>query len=193
MIAIINSGANIASVQFSLQRLGVDSVLTTDASIIQNASRVILPGVGAAASAMQRLRELQLVEIIRTLQQPVLGICLGMQLMFDYSEEGGVECLGIITGKIKKMMTSDLPIPHMGWNALQISTPHALFKNIENQAHVYFVHSFAAPVNETTIAQSTYGETFSASVQKNNFYGTQFHPERSSSVGAAILKNFLEL
>lgn len=194
MIAIIDSGgANIASIQFALERLGASSVLTSDAALIRSADKVILPGVGTANHAMQKLAELNVIEIIKKLTQPVLGICLGMQLLYDCSEEGNVDSLGIIAGKIKKFASgNNLTIPHMGWNTLQIK-PSTLFEGIKNNSYVYFVHSYCAPVTEDTSSVTEYGEAFSASVEKNNFYGVQFHPERSGEVGQKILENFLSI
>ncbi len=193
MIAIIEGcGANIASVQFALERLGKKSVLTHDAAIIKTADYVILPGVGTAQQAMQQLQTYQLINIIRELKQPVLGICLGMQLLYDYSEEGNVDCLGIIPGKIQKFPTdANLIIPHMGWNQIHIKQNNTIINNVEENSHVYFVHSYAAPVTEHTLLSCEYGIHFTAAAQKNNFYGMQFHPERSGKIGEQLLLNFL--
>jgi glutamine amidotransferase len=196
MITIIDSGgANIASIQFALERLGATAQLSTDAAVIKGSSHVILPGVSSAESAMRILREYSLVELLRSLRQPVLGICLGMQILFDYSKEGDVECLGLIKGNVIKLPTTNkkLAVPHIGWNQLAISNSESIMKNIPDAAYVYFVHSYVAPVGKHTIASTCYGENFSAAIRQDNFYGTQFHPERSSAIGSIILKNFLEL
>jgi len=195
MIAIIDGcGANIASVQFACARLGKKSVLTTDPAVIKAASHVILPGVGTAALAMSRLKSLHLTDIIPTLTQPVLGICLGMQLLYEASREGDVPCLGLLQGKVELLPDADgLIVPHMGWNQLQMQ-PHSspITAGVETNSYVYFVHSYAAPVSDYTVATTDYGRIFSAIVNKDNFYGMQFHPERSGAVGATLLKNFLE-
>jgi len=196
MITIIDSGgANIASIQFSLERLGVIAQLSRDENIIKQSSHIILPGVGSAGSVMKRLKEYALVEVIRSLTQPVLGICLGMQLLFEFSEEGNTECLGLIPGRVIKLSANDdkLIVPHMGWNTLDIIKSDVIMKDVSNSPYVYFIHSYAAPVGKYTLAMTCYGEKFSAAVQYNNFYGMQFHPERSSVVGSIMLKNFLEL
>jgi len=194
-LAIIDSGgANIASLQFAVQRLGIESDLTTDPASLKSASHVLLPGVGAAADCMSRLRSAGLVDTIRGLKQPMLGICVGMQLLFESSEEGDVACLGMLPGRVKRFDDrSRLPIPHMGWNQLEFSTRSPLLSDIASGDYVYFVHSFAAPVSELTLATTDYGERFAAVVQRGNIYGAQFHPERSAKVGAQLLKNFLQL
>ena len=195
MIAIIDSGgANIASVKFALERLGVGSVLTDDVSVIRSADKVILPGVGAAPIAMQRLVSGGLIECIRTLQQPVLGICLGMQLLFSRSAEGDTPLLGLFDASCTAFVpTSHRSVPHMGWNQLVFRQDHPLLAGVDNGAHVYFVHSYFAPVTSQTIAECSYGHDFAAIVGEKNFMGCQFHPERSGSVGARILQNFLEM
>jgi len=196
MIAIIDSGgANIASVRFALERLGVEAELTADPGVIAAAERVILPGVGAAPVAMAQLQAAGLVECIRGLTQPVLGICLGMQLLFERSEEGDTPLLGLIGGTCMAFdPSSGLTVPHMGWNRLvPQGEAHPLLTGIAPGAHVYFVHSFAAPVSENTVAACDYGGAFTALVARGNFMGAQFHPERSGPVGAAILKNFINL
>lgn len=185
MIAVIDSGlANISSVVFALERLQVSAIVTTDPQVVMSASKVILPGVGTARQAMANLTELNLISVIKNLTQPVLGICLGMQLMYEYSEEGDVDCLGIFPGNIHKITGKDLIVPHMGWNTLD-------FKDKAAQ-YVYFVHSYCAPVNEYTVATTTYGETFTSIAIKDNFHAMQFHPERSGVVGEQMLKNFVE-
>ena len=197
MIAIIDSGgANIASVRFALERLGVDSVLTADPAVISAAERVILPGVGAAPVAMAQLARAGLVECIRSLTQPVLGICLGMQLLFERSEEGDTPLLGLVGGTCGAFNPGmGLTVPHMGWNRLlpHGEGRHPLLSGVEDCAHVYFVHSYAAPVSADTVASCSYGVDFTALVARGNFMGAQFHPERSGPVGARILGNFLAL
>lgn len=194
-VAIIASGgANIASLQFALERLGTTSVVSADAERIRASSHVILPGVGAAADAMSRLREKHLDSLIPSLQQPVLGICLGMQLLFDASEEGQAQCLGIIPGTATCFApASGRPVPHMGWNTLKLERPNALLDGMREGDYAYFVHSYALPPSPVTTASSEYGIPFSACVQWRNFYGAQFHPERSAKVGARLLQNFLKL
>ncbi|MFA6037221.1 MAG: imidazole glycerol phosphate synthase subunit HisH [Legionellales bacterium] len=188
MIAVIASGvANISSVVFALERMGLEAVVTSDAKTIESADKVILPGVGAAAVAMKNLKELNLISVIKNLKQPVLGICLGMQLLYQSSSEGDVECLGILPGQIKKLSGDDLIIPHMGWNTLNFVNPG---NPLENK-YVYYVHSYCAPVNEYTIATTEYGQSFTAIVQKDNFVGMQFHPERSGEVGEQLLRSFI--
>jgi imidazole glycerol-phosphate synthase subunit HisH len=194
-LAIIDSGgANIASLQFAVQRLGIESDLTTDPARLQAASHVLLPGVGAAADCMGRLQSAGLVDTIRELKQPMLGICVGMQLLFESSEEGDVECLGVLPGRVRRFNDRNgLPIPHMGWNQLEFKRPSPLLNDIASGDYVYFVHSYAAPVSELTLAATEYGDQFAAVVQRGNVYGAQFHPERSAKVGAQLIKNFLEL
>lgn len=198
MIAIIDSGgANIASVTFALERCGATGTLTTDPDIITSADKVILPGVGAAPVAMAQLQNAGLVDYIRRLTQPVLGICLGMQLLFERSEEGDTALLGLIPGKVGAFQPAPgLSIPHMGWNRLLPKADAAanpLLKGIDDGAHVYFVHSYFAPILDDTVAACRYGVDFTALVAHGNFMGAQFHPERSGPIGARILQNFLEL
>ncbi len=199
-LAIIDSGgANISSVKHALRRLGAETVFTADAATIRSAERVILPGVGAAGAAMQRLRELGLVECIRELRQPVLGICLGMQLLFDQSDEdhqgeGGVKCLGIIPGTLEKLQASPgVRVPHMGWNTTTTIREDPLLAGLPEHPWFYFVHSYRAPVGDSMLAACEHGESFAAIVRKGNFRGVQFHPERSAQSGARLLANFLEL
>jgi glutamine amidotransferase len=194
-VAIIdNGGANIASLRYALERLGADARLTADPLELRSAPRVILPGVGEAADAMRRLHSLGLVEVIRGLRQPVLGICLGMQLLFETSEEGDTRCLGILAGRAERFTDRDgYPVPHMGWNQLEIATPDPLLRGIASGDYVYFVHGFAVPVGPWTAATTDYGGSFSAVIRQGNFVGTQFHPERSAATGARLLANFLEL
>lgn len=194
-LAIIDSGgANIASLRFAIERLGIESELTTDPHVLREASHVILPGVGAAADCMARLRNAGLVETIRELKQPVLGICVGMQLLYDSSEEGDVQCLGLLRGRVRRFPDSlGLPIPHMGWNQLEFQRSSPLLSDIAPRDYVYFVHSYSAPVSDSTIASCTYGESFAAIVQHGNIYGAQFHPERSARIGSLLLRNFLRI
>ena len=193
-VAIIDSGgANIASLLFAMQRLGYDASLTTDADVIGSADRVVLPGVGAAADAMQRLRDNGLVDLIRGLQQPVLGICLGMQLLADASEEEDVDCLGIIPGVAGRLQVRDgFPVPNMGWCPVTRLTEAPVLEGIDDGSYFYFVHSYALPPSEYTIATARHADAFSAVVGRDNFIAAQFHPERSSVDGARLLKNFLE-
>ncbi len=192
MIAILKYNAgNITSVQNALTRLGFESVVTDDADALRNADKVIFPGVGEASSAMKYLKDRNLDELIRSLKQPVLGICLGQQLMCAFSEEGNVNCLGIFKTMVKKFPSTDL-VPQMGWNSLtQLSGP--LFQGIDDSDDVYFVHSYYAELCEHTVATCDYTVLFSAAMKKDNFYATQFHPEKSGSVGEQILMNFLKL
>jgi glutamine amidotransferase len=194
VVIVANGGANIASLQFALERLSVPSALSADPERIRKASHVILPGVGAAADAMRRLRHERLHEFLPTLSQPVLGICLGMQLLFEASDEGQTHCLGIIPGRALRFAEApDRPVPHMGWNTLTVERDCALLRGLGPQDYAYFVHSYALPVSEATVASTQYGESFSACVQWNNFFGAQFHPERSAAVGARLLRNFLAI
>ncbi len=196
-IAIVDSGvANLTSVMAALKRLNADAEITADPTKIRNASHVILPGVGAAPAAMAQLHAKGLPDVLRSLTQPVLGICLGMQLLFTRSEEsGGCDCLGVIPGEIKQLPSKPgMPIPHMGWNQLSIKTKnHPLLKDIPDASFVYFVHSFAAPVGPATLASCTYTDEFTAIAARNNYFGCQFHPERSSTQGRQLLTNFLTL
>jgi glutamine amidotransferase len=195
MLAIVDSGgANIASVRFALERLGIASELTADPAVIRAAERVILPGVGAAQEGMKRLQARGLVECVRRLTQPVLGICLGMQLLFDSSEEGDTPSLGLVPGRVALLPESPgITVPHMGWNTVTVRRATPLLRGIAPDARFYFVHSYAGPVNEFTLASCEHGAAFAAIVQRGNFSGVQFHPERSGAVGAQLLKNFLEM
>jgi len=192
-IAVVNSGgANIASVLHALRRLGVDPKFTDDAMQIRAADRVILPGVGAAGRAMEVLDQHGLTTVIQQLRQPVLGICLGMQLLFESSEEDDARLLGLIPGRLRRLQDGQgLRVPHMGWNAITNQAPDNLTEPLDGD-WFYFVHSYAAPVSEWTLSTSTHGIEFSAIVRKGNFYGAQFHPERSAKAGARLLGGFLE-
>ncbi|MBT8103602.1 MAG: imidazole glycerol phosphate synthase subunit HisH [Gammaproteobacteria bacterium] len=193
-IAIIDSGgANIASLLFAFERLGRNADLTTDAAVIKAADRVLLPGVGAAKDAMDRLADAKLIDVIRELSQPVLGICLGMQLLLEGSEEENVECLGIVPGIAARLAsTSDCPVPNMGWCATRKTSDHSLLQDIPDDSHFYYLHSYALPVCDFTLATAEHAEPFSAVIGRNNFVAAQFHPERSSTAGAQLLRNFLD-
>ncbi|RUA11606.1 MAG: imidazole glycerol phosphate synthase subunit HisH [Flavobacteriia bacterium] len=191
-IAVIDYGAgNVQSVKYALNRLGYESFLSDDAEKISSADKVIFPGVGEAASAMKAIKAKKLEQVIPELKQPVLGICLGMQLMCNYSEEGNTQGLGIFDLTVKRFET-DLKVPQIGWNQIEdLRSP--LFKNISENEYMYLVHSYYVPINENTIAKTNYGIAYASAIQKDNFYGVQFHPEKSSKAGEILLKNFLEL
>jgi glutamine amidotransferase len=194
VVIVANGGANIASLQFALERLSVPSVVSGDPDIIGAASHVILPGVGAAANAMARLRRDGLHDMIPKLRQPVLGICLGMQLLYESSDEGDTRCLGIIPGRaIRFTEAQGRPVPHIGWNTVEIGRDSPLLAGIGGDEYAYFVHSYALPVTDATVASTHYGAPFTACVERGNFFGVQFHPERSAAVGARMLRNFLAI
>lgn len=194
VVLVDAGGTNIGSVRYALQRLGVDAALTSNADEIRSADKVILPGVGAAGPGMARLRELQLVDLIRSLSQPVLGVCLGMQLLCEYSQEGDTLCIGVIPASVSRFEEAQgLCVPHMGWNTLSATAAHPLIKGMDEGDWAYFVHSYAVPPGSYTLASTEYGEVFSSIIAHRNFHGMQFHPERSANVGAKLLKNFLEL
>jgi len=191
-IVIINYGAgNIQSIKFAIQRLGYEAILSDDPEEIKSADKVIFPGVGEASSAMRKLIASGLNSLVPELKQPVLGICLGMQLMCAYTEEGDTKGLGIFNTDVIKF-NHGVKVPQIGWNSIE-SLKSPLFEGVEEKEFIYLVHSYYAPIIEETIAQSHYGITYSTALQKDNFYGTQFHPEKSSTVGEKILKNFLGL
>lgn len=191
-VAVIDSGgANIGSVCCALERLGARAELTADPQRIRAADRVILPGVGAAAAAMRQLREIGLDRVIPTLTQPLLGICLGMQLLFEHSEEGDVACLGLLSGRVRRLRAAGVRVPHMGWNRLDVVRRHPLLDGIDDPAYAYFVHGYAVTDCGDAIARATHGERFVAAVARGAVCGAQFHPERSSDVGARLLANFL--
>jgi glutamine amidotransferase len=193
-VIIDSGGANLASLQFALERLDARTVVTNEPREVVNAPRVILPGVGSAPDAMKRLRTSGLAEVLPTLKQPVLGICLGMQLLFARSEEGPTDCLGVMPDTVRRLQAEPgRPVPHMGWNQLTGMRPDPLLESIAANDYVYFVHSYAAPVSEITLATTDYGSQLSAVVRRDNFWGTQFHPERSGATGSRILANFLRL
>ena len=191
---IATGGANLASLTFALKRLGTKARVTEDPNVIMDANHVILPGVGTALDAITRLERIDLKNTIPRLTQPVLGICLGMQLLFSGSDEDDTQCLGIIDGQAHRLKTDPkLPIPQMGWNQLQLVGKSLLLKDISEGSYVYFMHSYAVPEGSYTRASCNYGQKFSAVVEQKNFYGTQFHPERSGLLGAKVLTNFLKL
>ena len=194
MIAIIDyKMGNLRSVENALKRLGAEFCVTADEKIIRAADRVLLPGVGNAAEAMQNLRDADLVDVIRSLRRPVLGICVGMQVMCRHSEEGDVDCLNIFDSRVKRFVPApDVKVPHMGWNQIG-NIESKLFKGLDGGSYVYFVHSYYPELCPDTIATSRHGVMFSAALKYENFYGTQFHPEKSGDVGERIIENFLKL
>lgn len=194
-IAVVKYNAgNIRSVDCALRRLGVEAVITADQETLQAADKVIFPGVGEAETTMNHLKANGMDELIKNLRQPVLGICLGMQLMCRYSEEGGVDCLNIFDVDVKRFMPQkhEDKVPHMGWNTIS-DVNSRLFEGFAKEEFVYFVHSFYVPVCEFTAATTDYIHPFSAALHKDNFYATQFHPEKSGGAGERILKNFLDI
>ncbi len=194
MIAVIDyDTGNLRSVANALERLGAEFCVTDDHQIIRSADRVLLPGVGEAQSAMAKLSERGLVEVIRSLEQPVLGICIGVQLLCQYSEEGDTECMGIFDSRVKHFPSIEgHKVPHMGWNSIEnLRSP--LFEGVDEASFIYYVHSYAPTLSPHTIATTTYGVEFSAALRRDNFYGTQFHPEKSGDVGSQILSNFLKI
>ena len=193
-VALIDAGgANLGSVRYALERLGIQPRLVRDAAGLQGAQRVILPGVGAAPQAMKRLHEQGLVEPLRQLQVPLLGICLGMQLLFERSEEGDVECLGLLPGIVRHLHPAlGIRVPHMGWNRLLPMRESSLLAGVGEGSSAYFVHGYAAPVPADTVAACNHGGLFAAVVQRGRYCGAQFHPERSADAGARILRNFIE-
>lgn len=194
-VAIIDSGgANIASLLIAFERLQTKAVLTSDADLIRNAERVVLPGVGAAKDAMARLSDSKLIDVIRNLKQPVLGICLGMQMLCEGSEEEDVECLGVIPGTARKLPPEpNHPVPNMGWCSTRFTAEHKALAGIDDGSYFYYLHSYALPVTGNTLATARHAEDFSAIVGHENFVAAQFHPERSSAAGAKLLQNFLGL
>ena len=193
LVIVDSGGANLGSVRYAFERLGVAARVSADAAEIRAADRVLLPGVGAAAPAMARLRALGLVEVLRTLERPLLGICLGMQLLFEHSEEGDTPCLGLLPGRVTRLAGGPgLRVPHMGWNTLDPRRADPLLAGVPAGAQAYFVHSFAAPVTGDCIASATHGTPFAAVVRRGRVAGAQFHPERSAAVGRQLLANFLQ-
>ena len=191
LVIVDYKAGNVQSVLFALERLGVQATLSADFETIKKADKVIFPGVGEASSAMAQLKARNLDKLLPTLEQPFFGVCLGMQLLCQHSEEGDTDLLGIIPLQVKRFQT-DLKVPHMGWNQLEnLKSP--LFDGLQEQEYVYYVHSYYVPLSEYTIAQSSYPGPFSAALQYKNFYAAQFHPEKSGPAGSQILKNFLAL
>lgn len=193
MITVLNTGvANIASVIYALERLGVNAQVSDDAQTIIESSHVIFPGVGTANACLDHLKSKNLTQVLKALTQPVLGICLGMQIMYEHSEEGDVAGLGIFKGTVKRITPAEaLPVPHMGWNQVQSEGKSRLLKGIAENSHFYYVHSFKAPVGPEMIASSQYGGLIPAMVERGNWFGAQFHPERSGTAGEQLLRNFL--
>lgn len=193
-VVILDTGcANLSSVKYAVEKLGYMPIITTDSKQIIHSDKLLLPGVGTASAAMKNLQARKLIEQITMCNQPILGICLGMQLLAKHSKEGYVDTLGIIDETIIKIPDHGLPLPHMGWNKVYAQAGNRLFRNIPDGAHFYFVHGYALPICSATIAKTEYGESFTAAIQKDNYFGVQFHPERSGAVGAQLLKNFLEM
>lgn len=196
-LVIVDTGvANLASVKYAFERLGVMTLTSDDPAVISGADRVLLPGVGAAPFAMKSIENKGLRPVLKALRQPVMGICLGMQLLFDELAEGDVITpgLGLIEGKVGSLATGDLPSPHMGWNTLSVQRPDPILDGISDNDYAYFVHSYAVPVeNKACLASAEYGEPFAAVVRQGHVWGCQFHPERSSKTGAQILENFMKV
>lgn len=193
VVLLSTGGSNYTSLQSAFERLGARCQLSTDVDVIAAASHVVLPGVGSASSAMQAIQQQDLAPIIKSLKQPLLGICLGMQVLYTYSEESEQNCLGIFSGSIKRLANAPgIRVPHMGWNSVHSTRVNPLLKGIDG-ADFYFVHSYAAALDENSIAQSTHGNSFTAAVASGNMYGVQFHPERSGPQGQTLLENFLSI
>jgi glutamine amidotransferase len=194
MIGIIDYGAgNIRSVGNALDRLGQQYFVSKDIAELRRAQKLILPGVGEARSAMESLDQIGLLHWLTAVQVPFLGICIGMQILFEHSDERDTECLGVVPGHISRFDDTKLKVPHIGWNRVSVTATSPLFNEIRDNEYFYFVHSFRAPVGPNTIGTTKYGEAFSAAVQKQNFYGVQFHTEKSGAAGIHVLKNFIEL
>ena len=191
IVIIKYNAGNVYSVSSALKRLGYEAIITSDLEEIKSADKIIFPGVGEASSAMEYLRETKLDVLIPELNQPFLGVCLGLQLLCNYSEEGDTKCLGIFNEDVKRFPPKE-KVPHMGWNSIKFSDSK-LFTNVQNESFVYFVHSYFAELSEYTIAETDYIQPYSSALQKDNFYALQFHPEKSGKIGEQILKNFIEL
>ncbi len=198
-VVIIDTGcANLSSVLMAVNRLGIEAKVSLQPEVIRAADKLILPGVGTSKAAMHNLNERQLVDLVREAKQPLLGFCLGMQMLAEASEEhmGGqqdIDCLGIVPGKVRLMQVGDLRLPHMGWNQVEHDEQHPLFAGIPSGSYFYFVHSYALEVTPATLATCNYGGPFTAVVGKDNFFGAQFHPERSGKAGARLIQNFLAM
>jgi len=194
-IAIVNAGgSNISSLTFALDRIKASYITTNQIAQIEDSSHVILPGVGAANDAMDKLKKSNLIEVVRNLKQPTLGICLGMQLLLDHSMENNVNCLSIVEGRCKAFSQQDkCPVPHMGWNNVNFNKASPLTEDLDNDDYFYFVHSYYAPITNSSIGITDYSESFASIIQKDNFYGTQFHPEKSSDQGSKLLRTFINL
>lgn len=194
MLIIDSGGANLASLRYALERLGARSEVSRDPAAVSAAARLLLPGVGAAADAMARLRAAGLLDVIRALRQPLLGICLGMQLLYERSEEGAATCLGLLEGEVRRIPpATGRPVPHMGWNTCELRHPDPLLAGLGDGDYFYFLHGYAAPATDLTSATVDYGTPLCAVVASGNFHGVQFHPERSGPAGARVLRNFLDL
>lgn len=194
MIALIEYGAgNTASVSNGLEELNVEHVITKNENEISNADKIIFPGVGEASSAVKRLHLLNLFSLLRVIKKPMLGICLGMHILCDRSEEGNVSCLGVVDAEAKKFDETKVKVPHMGWNMVDIIKESKLFNNIDDKTYFYFAHSYYIPKNDSTIATAKHDLEFCSVLEKDNFYGVQFHPEKSGEAGLKLLRNFIEL
>ncbi|MXP50897.1 imidazole glycerol phosphate synthase subunit HisH [Pantoea sp. SoEX] len=194
-IVILDTGcSNILSVKWAIKRIGHDSCITSNPDIVLGADKIILPGIGTTKTVMKNLSKNNLNNLIKLFKKPILGICLGMQIMGSYSEENeGIDTLRIIDTPVLLMNVKNLNLPHIGWNKIKFLSDNYLFKNIKDGSYFYFMHSYAMPINKYAIGQFCYGKNFTAVIQKNNFFGVQFHPERSSKAGSQLLKNFLEI
>lgn len=194
-IVIVDTGcANLKSIQVAIKNLGYHSIITSEPSIISKSKKIFLPGVGTASAVMNFLSKKNIINVIRDFKKTILGICLGMQIFCDSSEEcNGVKTMGIIKSSVLRLKNNNLPLPHIGWNQITFHNTHPLFKNIPNYSRFYFVHSYMVPINKYTLSTTSYGVHFSSVIQKNNFFGVQFHPEKSGNIGAQLLKNFLEM
>lgn len=195
VVLVDGGGSNLGSVRYALERLGARVRVSHEPEVIRDASHVILPGVGASGPAMARLREFNIDSVIRSLHQPLLGVCLGMQLLYQRSEEGGTDCLGLLPGEVQHINADEnVRVPHMGWNRVHVEREDALLDGIPaDAAYAYFVHSYAAAPDRYTLAYTEHGQTFAAVIRRDNICGTQFHPERSGDFGARLLGNFLRL
>ncbi|QCI17515.1 imidazole glycerol phosphate synthase subunit HisH [Buchnera aphidicola (Acyrthosiphon lactucae)] len=194
-IVIVDTGsANLTSIRVAIKKLGYHSIITSEPSIISKSKKIFLPGVGTASSVMNLLYKKNIIDVIQKSKQTILGICLGMQLFCDFSEEcNGVKTIGIIKSSVLRLKNNNLPLPHIGWNQITFHKTHPLFKKIPNNSRFYFVHSYIVPINKYTLSKTNYGIDFSSVIQKNNFFGVQFHPEKSGKIGSQLLKNFLEI